>query len=306
MKKHFLLGMAILSIVSCGNKTIRDDGAAQTPVEISGVVVIGGTERVYANGALDGGVLANDATIGGLPLQGGCWIKLDESGRVLSGFLSGGATVGGIELPIGTGFVLGADGKIAGLKSSSPVEYAAAPGITFTPDWVFFHPNGRVSSGCLSSVYTNAATKVIARSGTVCGFYESGKLRFCTLQAEATISGIRIPAGSEVEFYENGVPKRVQLSANSRINGVLYRGSTDDPDGSLVTFFEIGKVETGYLAETTTISGMQFKQGTRVGFYRSGKLHSGTLAVNTALSGRLYISSTDIIFNEEGLVSSSN
>lgn len=306
MKKLIGISIAVLAIVSCGGRGTRDDGAAQAPREISGIVVRGDFANVYTNGALESGILANDSVVDGLPLRGNFWIRMNESGHIVSGFLSAEATVGGILLPAGTGFQLGSDGKVTGLKPESPVSYAVAPGITFTPEWVFFHPNGRVSSGVVASVYTNTASKIVAQAGKVCGFYESGKLRFCTLAADASLSGMKIPAGSEVEFYENGLPKRIQLSSDTRIGGILYRGTADNPDGSLVTFFETGKVETGYLAETTTINGMQFKQGTRVGFYRSGRLHSGILAVNTSLSGRLYVSGSEIIFNEDGLVSSSN
>lgn len=301
MKKYLFIALAVIAAAASCGRNVRGDHPAV--VTVSGVVVRGGTENVYTNGNLESGYLVSDAVIGGLPLRGGYYIKLDESGKPLSGFLSAAAPVAGTTLPEGAGFLLSSDGKLIGLKPVAPAVYS---GLAFTNEWVFFHPNGRVSAGFLMNAYTNAANGAVAGTGEECGFYESGKLRFCTLAGQASFGGATLPAGSVVEFYESGLPKAVTLRQNAKIGGILYQGLPGDPDRSVVEFFETGRVETGFLGEPAKVNGMLFKQNTRITFYRSGGLKSGTLAQNTSLSGRLYLSGTEVMFSEDGNIATAN
>ncbi len=304
--KRIILSLFALAalIVSCGQRgVVRDNGEPLPAREISGISVRAGSETLYTNGALESGYLAADAVVGGLPLRGGYFVRLNESGRPVSGFLSKKATVAGVSLDDGAGFLLDSDGKLVGIK---PVATATYGGIAYSGEWVFFHPNGTVSSGFLANAYTNSANGVVARAGTGCGFYVSGALRYCTLAGKACFGGDCIPAGSEVEFYESGLPRLAQLSQPTRIGGILYQSLPGDPDRSVVVFFETGRVETGFLGENTKVNGIQFKQNTRITFYRSGSLKSGTLAQNTSLFGRLYASGTELIFLEDGRINAAN
>ncbi len=123
-----------------------------------------------------------------------------------------------------------------------------------------------------------------------------------TLADQAMINGNEFPAGTRIEFRNNGTPYTVVLGADATIRGHVFSAGTRlmlREDGSItkawpskdlvtpeatykageeVRFNERchGKVSEGMLASDAEFKGIKYKVGTKITFYDTGEVREGT------------------------------
>lgn len=161
------------SIERHGDGTLRAALLA-VPAEIDGIPCRGWA-RFHANGRLEESDLARDFTISGQPIPEGSRVAFRENGDFWSTFLARDTLLDGIPCDGGP------------LKCQTT-----------------FHPNGRVK---LTFLYEDALIQgVPCESSVFAGvhFDAEGKLIGCRLSRDATVGGVRFPAGARLSWGADG------------------------------------------------------------------------------------------------------
>lgn len=159
---------------------------------------------------------------------------------------------------------------------------------------VIFHDNDTVKEGYLAD---NTMIDGVSVSSGLITFYENGQIESCYLgQNPLPIQGYQFK-GKQVSV-QHSVQDNSTFVQNWE--GQIY----------LITFYESGKVKSGYLHYDTAVDGIKYKAGTfnedtgeynyQVVFYENGKVMSGTLAEDTVINDITWDAGTAVIYSEDG------
>lgn len=142
-------------------------------------------------------------------------------------------------------------------------------------------------------------------------YYTNGKLEFCSLAREDTLSGQPFPAGTGVHFTESGLFNWCFLQEDTDIQGYLCRG---DGHGFMTEFHPNGQVRRAYLAEDQVIQGIPcskfrfisavFNQihgkNGNTSFHENGQLRYCELSENFSIEGERFRRGDAIRFDRDG------
>lgn len=138
-------------------------------------------------------------------------------------------------------------------------------------------------------------------------FHDSGRLASCTLDAEATLEGRTLPAGTRVGLDERGRPGCVFLPGPTEIDGHVCRGKGH---GFQTCFHPNGALRFCNLEQPEWIQGVPCQRSTffieifvgRAGvtFHEDGRLRGCLLAGPFERDGRRLERGTRVEFDAEG------
>jgi len=153
--------------------------------------------------------------------------------------------------------------------------------------------------------------KVVEVQGVPCSgvieYYKDGKLEFCHLAREATLSGQLLPAGTGVHFTPEGIFDWCFLQQDTRIQGHLCRGSGH---GFMTCFHSNGKLSLAWLAENEVIDGIPcakfrflasiFHGGSGTYFHENGRLQRANLSRTFTIEDRSFRKNAIVRFDPDG------
>lgn len=123
-------------------------------------------------------------------------------------------------------------------------------------------------------------------------FYPDGSLNQCRLSQSTSLGDLRVPVGSIVEFWPNGLPHYLMMPRSTRFAGYSVRGGTrwGLSRGATTSFYRTGELQSFYLLSNGDVQGVPCQGGawntftdpdgggSVVDFYRDGKIESCRLS----------------------------
>jgi hypothetical protein len=138
-------------------------------------------------------------------------------------------------------------------------------------------------------------------------YFQSGKLRSCTLAREDTLSGQPLPAGTAVHLTPEGYLDWCFLQQNTLIQGHMCSGSGPN---FMTCFHPNGQLKTAWLAKDEIIQeipcakfrflSVLFGGGDNTVFDENGRLRYCTLADNITFEGQKLKKGDDVRFDKDG------
>ncbi len=177
----------------------------------------------YTNGNIKSGTLSgsqkinigsgNDSSL--VEFKKDTEITFYNDGNILSGFISGPARIKGVRFPEGSQVFFDSDGNTKLAKPSTEINIF---GISYQPsselqkqNIVLFYKNGLVRMALLSGsqyidiVKNRKSTSALFKDGTYIEYYENGNVKNGILAGVIEIDGKRYPAGTYLEFDQEGL-----------------------------------------------------------------------------------------------------
>jgi len=138
-------------------------------------------------------------------------------------------------------------------------------------------------------------------------YHQNGKLEFCILAREDTLSGQPLPAGTGVHFTPEGVFDWCFLQQDTEIQGHFCRG---EGHGFMTGFHPNGQIRQAWLVNDEIIDsipciGYSFMASFKEGgggtyFHENGKLRSCNLSRNFTIEGKEFDKGDLVTFDEKG------
>ena len=130
-------------------------------------------------------------------------------------------------------------------------------------------------------------------SGSSMIFHDNGNISYADISANTVINGVNYKGGvvESVNFHENGNVYIAKLASDAVINGVKYAADTE------IVFHENGKVKHGVLKDSIQIQGINYKAGNPIQLFENGEISSGVLLNETLIEGTSFPAGTTIEYS---------
>ena len=180
-------------------------------------------------------------------------------------------------------------------RSGSTAVEQPVPADAYDPDTVRFHKNGVISKCKL--------LKWMEIQGYPCcrwvRFFPDGRVARFQAQRDIVISGVSVPAKSDIFLDENGVFYKGWFDGELDIDGIPVDGGCGKLE---TTFYRDGTIKSCFLYKTAEIDGVPCKASVfhPVEFFENGRLKRCTLARSVTRNGRVYKKGELIVIDETG------
>lgn len=134
---------------------------------------------------------------------------------------------------------------------------------------------------------------VMIPKGSTFLYRGNGNITAANISKDFIYNGISFKKGM-AWFHDQGI-RNAKLKNDQVINGIRYKA-----DGIGPFFYSSGKVENATLAENTKINGIIFRASTQIQYYAQRRVKIGVFAEDTVIKGEKYLAGTKAHLNQKG------